>query len=103
MTALPTRGHTPGHTVYDTRNEAGHHLLIWGDTIHVPSLQFASPEVSWELDSNQAQARTSRSALLKRLAGPGHFVAGAHLDWPGIGRVMSTDRGYTLQALPDTP
>ncbi|MFD5831661.1 MBL fold metallo-hydrolase [Lentzea sp. NPDC060358] len=95
MTALPTPGHTPGHTVYDVRSEAGH-LLVWGDTVHVPSVQFARPEVTWELDADQDLARAARLELLARLAAPGHFVAGAHLDWPGIGRVEARDRGYAL-------
>jgi hypothetical protein len=34
-------------------------MLIWGDTVHVPSIQFARPELTWELDANQNQARTS--------------------------------------------
>ncbi|HEX7303109.1 MBL fold metallo-hydrolase [Lentzea sp.] len=95
MTALPARGHTPGHTVYDVRTDAGH-LLVWGDTIHVPSVQFAHPEVAWELDHDQELARAERAALLARLATPGHFVAGAHLDWPGIGGVVPAGDGYAL-------
>ncbi|MFD9700942.1 MBL fold metallo-hydrolase [Lentzea sp. NPDC059081] len=95
MTALPAKGHTPGHTVYEARSDAGT-LLIWGDTIHVPSVQFAHPEVAWELDHDQDLARAARLALLDRLATPGHFVAGAHLDWPGIGRVVPDGTGYAL-------
>ncbi|TCC24716.1 MBL fold metallo-hydrolase [Kribbella speibonae] len=98
MTALPTVGHTPGHTTYDVRDGDGH-LLIWGDTIHVPSLQFAHPEVCWELDDDQTLARAGRAALLDRLTRPRHFVAGAHLDWPGIGRVTQDGLGYAVEYL----
>ncbi|MGW6194638.1 MBL fold metallo-hydrolase [Kribbella sp. NPDC055110] len=98
MIALPTVGHTPGHTTYDVHDGDGH-LLIWGDTIHVPSLQFSHPEVSWELDSDQALAMASRVRLLERLAGPRHFVAGAHLDWPGIASVTKDGSGYALEYL----
>jgi glyoxylase-like metal-dependent hydrolase (beta-lactamase superfamily II) len=94
--ALPYVGHTPGHTVYDVRSSAGH-LLVWGDTVHVPSLQFAQPHVTWELDDDQPRARASRMSLLEKLTRPGYFVAGAHLDSPGIGRVTRSGEGYALQ------
>jgi glyoxylase-like metal-dependent hydrolase (beta-lactamase superfamily II) len=100
VTAIPTPGHTPGHTVYDARSNSGH-LLVWGDTVHVPSLQFDQPNVSWELDGDQPQARTARAALLEQLTRPAHFVAGAHLDSPGIARVTraGTGTGYALEYL----
>ncbi|NUS44036.1 MAG: MBL fold metallo-hydrolase [Mycobacteriaceae bacterium] len=97
-TAIPTPGHTPGHTVYDVSCGTGH-LLVWGDTVHVPTLQFDQPNVSWELDGNQAQARAARAALLEQLAQPHHFVAGAHLDSPGIARIARSGNGYALEYL----
>ncbi|WP_227983598.1 MBL fold metallo-hydrolase [Nocardia spumae] len=98
ITAIPTPGHTPGHTVFDISSGTGH-LLVWGDTVHVPALQFDQPNVSWELDGNQAQARAARATLLERLTRPHHFVAGAHLDSPGIARVTSSGDGYGLEYL----
>ncbi|WP_433590527.1 MBL fold metallo-hydrolase [Nocardia sp. CA-145437] len=97
-TAIPTPGHTPGHTIYDITSGAAH-LLIWGDTVHVPTLQFEQPTVSWELDGNLSQARAARVALLERLTRPNHFVAGAHLDSPGIARVSPSGNGYALEYL----
>ncbi|MGW4246799.1 MBL fold metallo-hydrolase [Nocardia sp. NPDC004722] len=97
-TAIPTPGHTPGHTVYEIRSSAGH-LLVWGDTVHVPTLQFDQPKVSWEFDGDQPQARAARATLLEQLTRPNHFVAGAHLDSPGIARVTPAGEGYTLEYL----
>ncbi|MEV5965465.1 MBL fold metallo-hydrolase [Kribbella sp. NPDC051952] len=97
-TAVPTPGHTPGHTVYDISSGSGH-LLVWGDTVHVPTLQFDQPKVSWELDGDQSQARAARAGLLEQLTRPHHFVAGAHLDSPGIARVTPAGNGYTLEYL----
>ncbi|MFD8478339.1 MBL fold metallo-hydrolase [Kitasatospora sp. NPDC059673] len=97
-TAVPTPGHTPGHTVYDIRSSSGH-LLVWGDTVHVPTLQFDRPNVSWEFDGDQPQARAARAALLDQLPHPHHFVAGAHLDSPGIARVTPSGHGYALEYL----
>ncbi|MDI2128378.1 MBL fold metallo-hydrolase [Yinghuangia seranimata] len=97
-TAIPTPGHTPGHTVYEVTSSAGR-LLAWGDTVHVPTLQFEQPTVSWELDGDQSQARAARARLLEQLAQPDHFVAGAHLDSPGIARVTPSGDGYALEYL----
>ncbi|MFE9426893.1 MBL fold metallo-hydrolase [Kitasatospora sp. NPDC006697] len=97
-TAVPTPGHTPGHTVYEVRSGGGC-LLAWGDTVHVPALQFEKPRVSWEFDGDQPQARAARAGLLEQLVRPGHFVAGAHLDSPGIARVARSGDGYALEYL----
>ncbi|GAA2047754.1 MBL fold metallo-hydrolase [Catenulispora yoronensis] len=97
-TAVPAPGHTPGHTVYEIRSGAGE-LLVWGDTVHVPTLQFGQPKVSWEFDGDQAQARAARAALLEQLSQPRRFVAGAHLDSPGIARVTPAGNGYALEYL----
>lgn len=98
VTAIPTPGHTDGHTVYDVSSSAGH-LLVWGDTVHVPSLQFAQPGTSWELDGDQPQARKARLALMEHLTKPHHYVAGAHLDSPGVGHVTRNGDGYALEYL----
>ncbi|WP_369185483.1 MBL fold metallo-hydrolase [Streptomyces sp. Y1] len=92
-TAVPTPGHTPGHTVYEVRSGASR-LLVWGDTVHVPTLQFDRPNVAWEYDGDQPRARTARAALLEQLTRPHHFVAGAHLDSPGIARVTRSGDGH---------
>ncbi|MEC3918892.1 MBL fold metallo-hydrolase [Nocardia sp. CDC160] len=97
-TAVPTPGHTPGHTVYEIASGTGR-LLVWGDTVHVPTLQFEKPDVAWEFDSDQSQARAARAVLLEQLVQPDHFVAGAHLDSPGIARVTPSGNGYALEYL----
>ncbi|MEU8712500.1 MBL fold metallo-hydrolase [Streptomyces sp. NPDC048663] len=74
VTAIPAPGHTPGHTVYEVSSSAGR-LLVWGDTVHVPSLQFAQPKVSWELDGARSQATRARTALLEQLTVPGYRPA----------------------------
>ncbi|MFD7794738.1 MBL fold metallo-hydrolase [Streptomyces sp. NPDC059759] len=98
VTAIPTPGHTAGHTIYEISSSAGR-LLVWGDTVHVPSLQFDQPNTSWELDGDQPQARQARLTLMEQLTKPHHFVAGAHLDSPGVGRVTRSGDGYSLEYL----
>lgn len=95
ITAVRATGHSPGHTAYEVASSVGR-LLVWGDIIHVPSVQFGRPEISWEFDSNQSRARDTRLALLERAAQPHYFVAGAHLDFPGIGSVTAGGDGFAF-------
>ncbi|MEU8724365.1 MULTISPECIES: hypothetical protein [Streptomyces] len=66
----------------------------------MPSVQFAQPNVSWELDGEQPQARKARTALLEPLTTPGYIGAGAHLDSPGVGHVTRKGTGYALEYRP---
>lgn len=48
---------------------------------------------------DQPGARKARAALLEQLSAPGQFVAGAHLDSPGVGRVTRDGDGFALEYL----
>lgn len=85
--ALDSHGHTPGHVSYLFDGGDGAQLLVWGDIVHFHALQFAQPDVSYEADSDRNAAIASRTALLKRAADAGWWVAGAHLPFPGLGHV----------------
>lgn len=93
ITVVAAHGHEIGHSAFEV-SSAGDTLLIWGDIIHVPSIQFARPELTWEYDDDQAQARSTRQRMLRRAARPNCFVAGAHLEFPGIGAVAERDNAY---------
>jgi glyoxylase-like metal-dependent hydrolase (beta-lactamase superfamily II) len=88
VSAVPAPGHTPGHTAYLFSSDR-QHLLVWGDIIHNAAVQFPHPEVSIEFDWDQPSAVTSRRALLSRAASRGWWVAGAHLPFPGLGRIQA--------------
>ena len=98
VTAVQAHGHEVGHTAFEVSN-AGETLLIWGDIVHVPSIQFSRPELTWEYDDNQTAARSTRERLMRRVSQPGCFVAGAHLDFPGIGTVVAAETGYRYRPL----
>jgi glyoxylase-like metal-dependent hydrolase (beta-lactamase superfamily II) len=97
ITSMQAHGHEVGHTAFEV-SSAGDTLLIWGDIVHVPSIQFARPELSWEFDTDQVQARATRQSMLAQAARPNVFVAGAHLDFPGVGSV--TGGGDTFSYTP---
>jgi glyoxylase-like metal-dependent hydrolase (beta-lactamase superfamily II) len=95
VVAIAAPGHEVGHTAF----LVGGSLLIWGDIIHHPSIQFAQPDVTWIYDTDQAQARTTRLSLLARAAAENWPVAGAHLAFPGIGRISVAESGYAFHLI----
>jgi glyoxylase-like metal-dependent hydrolase (beta-lactamase superfamily II) len=90
--AVPTPGHTPGHTAWRIVS-GSEQLLIWGDIIHLPGVQFAIPEagVIYDLDSSAAAA--ARRRVLDMVAADRIPVAGVHLDFPGYGMVTAERNG----------
>lgn len=91
--ALP--GHTPGHTGYMIRS-GGQELLIWGDVIHWPAVQFAHPEAAMTYDVDPVQARETRKMILEKAASTGMLVAGMHLYFPGFARVRREGEAYCV-------
>ena len=87
LSAVALPGHAPGHTGYafDTGEDR---FLFFGDIVHVPALQFGNPAFSWGYDDDQPTARVTRLQVFHAAAEAGTWIAGAHLGWPGIGRVV---------------
>ncbi len=102
LQALPAFGHTPGHTAFlITTNEK--RVLVWGDIMHVPAVQFARPEVGVVYDVNGREAVKTRQALLRQAQSEKVIVAGMHLPFPGWGAVQKPagggDAGYVFAPL----
>ena len=100
ITAIPLPGHTPGHMGVMVES-GGQELLIWGDTVHVPPVQFAMPEVTIGFDTDQDMARATRLELFDRAATDRLMVAGMHINFPGIGYVeRRAEAGYHFVPAP---
>src|SRR5215472_10403821 len=69
VTAIPCHGHTPGHTSF-LISSGNEQLLIWGDTVHVPEIQTARPEVCMEFDTDPDAAAPVISSFPKRGSRP---------------------------------
>lgn len=93
ISAVPSRGHTPGHTSYMVSSK-GRELLVWGDIVHSHAVQFTHPEVSIEFDTDQKQAIATRKTLFRQAAQQGWMIAGAHLPFPGLGHIRHDKHGY---------
>ncbi len=91
----PLPGHTPGHSGYLVRS-GGDSLLIWGDIVHVPAIQFARPEIGMKFDADIEQARRTRLAVLERAASERLRVAGMHHEFPTFGFVAKAGSGFSF-------
>ena len=93
--AVPAHGHTPGHSVFviESGDES---LLIWGDTVHVPEIQTARPEVTIAFDTDPAGAEASRRRIFDMVATDRLLVTGMHLHFPGFSHLTRRGSGYAL-------
>jgi glyoxylase-like metal-dependent hydrolase (beta-lactamase superfamily II) len=92
LTALDARGHTPGHTAFMLESE-GSRMLFWGDLVHAAALQFPRPDISSVYDMDPARAAAVRAEMMETAAARDIPVAGAHLPFPGVGRVRALPGG----------
>ncbi|KUP90786.1 MBL fold metallo-hydrolase [Tritonibacter horizontis] len=92
-------GHTPGHSSIVLKTEAGEQLVFWGDIIHGDYIQFDSPDIYVSFDVDGAQAAATRRRVLAEAADKHYLVAGAHLPFPGIGRVARDETLYRFVPL----
>lgn len=91
--AIPTVGHTPGHTIYAVESD-GNRLVVWGDLMHVAAVQFVQPQVTIAFDTDSKTAMPARKKNYADAAKKGYYVAVAHVSFPGIGRLRADGAGY---------
>jgi glyoxylase-like metal-dependent hydrolase (beta-lactamase superfamily II) len=94
ISATTAYGHTPGSIVYAVESD-GKRLLVIGDLIHVGPVQFAKPDVTISFDSDHVEAAKTRRALFEHAAQSGAILGGAHLAFPGLGRLRANGSGYS--------
>lgn len=91
--AVAAHGHTPGHTIFVVESQ-GQRLVVWGDLIHVAAVQFPEPSVTIRFDTDSDAAAVQRRQRAAEAAEGGHWVAAAHLSFPGIGHLRANGQGY---------
>jgi glyoxylase-like metal-dependent hydrolase (beta-lactamase superfamily II) len=98
VTAVHLPGHTPGHIGWRITS-GGAALLIWGDVVHLPGLQFAQPAVGMTFDVDRELGRATRARALDMVATDRLVLAGMHLDFPTFGHVRRAGAGYAFEPL----
>ncbi len=96
IAAISSNGHTPGHTAWQIQS-GGEGLVFWGDTVHMAALQVPRPDVVMVYDLDQDAARRSRMSMFERVITDNLAVAGAHLDYPGMVRMVRRGAGYWME------
>jgi len=91
--AIASYGHTPGHCIYVIESR-GQKLVLWGDLMHVAAVQFGAPATTHKGDTDSKAAAAQRQKAYADAAKNGYLVAGAHLSFPGIGRLRTEGEGY---------
>jgi glyoxylase-like metal-dependent hydrolase (beta-lactamase superfamily II) len=92
--ALP--GHTPGHTGWLIAS-GKESLLIWGDLVHLASVQVARPDTGLVFDVDPQAACATRLRTFDRVAADRLKVAGAHMDFPGFGTIVRRGSGFAFE------
>jgi len=93
----PCPGHSPGHVLINLASN-GARALASGDVIH-HRIQLAFPELSTIADTDRALARTTRTALIERLADTPTVLLPAHFPPPVFGRVVRSGQGFGYAAV----
>lgn len=91
--AIPAVGHTNGHTIYEIQSK-GQKLVVWGDLIHVAAVQFATPSVTIQFDTDAKKAAAERKKDFADAAKQAYFTAITHISFPGIGQLRAEGAGY---------
>jgi len=87
-------GHTPGHVGFLLESNDAK-LFLWGDLAHAMDIQMPFPEVAVSYDSDTAKAIETRLKLLKYVCDNKIPIAGAHIQYPGMGRLTkNASNGY---------
>ncbi len=104
VTAVPLGGHTPGHCGY-VFGDGRESFFIFGDTVHVATVQFALPEAGMIFDWDAESAVASRRRAFALAADSGHILGGMHLPFPGIGTLRrdGVDGGFRFEPIPLPP
>ncbi len=95
ITAVPEPGHTPGHTGWLIAS-GDDSLLIWGDIVHLPGVQFARPGAGMGFDADGAQAIATRQRIMDMAATDRLLVAGMHLNFAAFGHLARAGDGYAF-------
>jgi glyoxylase-like metal-dependent hydrolase (beta-lactamase superfamily II) len=93
ISAVLQAGHTPGHTGWLVQSN-GERLLVWGDIVHLASVQVPRPDAALVFDVDPQAACATRRRVFERVAAERLCVAGAHLDFPGFGSLARDGAGY---------
>jgi len=90
--AIPTPGHTPGHSFYLVESQ-GEAMQFIGDVVHVASVQFPETAITIRYDVDPKRADSQREKQFAVAATNRILIAAPHLPYPGIGHIRAEAGG----------
>jgi len=97
VTSVALGGHTPGHCGYEIAS-GDSRLLDIGDVAHSSIVSLEKPEWTVQFDNDSALAKTTRRAILTRLAKDQELVYAPHFPFPGVGHIVADGSGFAWKA-----
>jgi glyoxylase-like metal-dependent hydrolase (beta-lactamase superfamily II) len=97
VVAIPSPGHTPGHSAFLV-SSGGNTMIVWGDTVHIPEVQIARPQVTVMFDVDQPLAAASRRRILERCVSESLLIGGMHVHFPGFAHLRHEHGRFELTA-----
>jgi len=95
ITAIPTIGHTPGHSSFVVAS-GGRKLMVSADVTNRPELFLRNPGWHVQFDMNAQQAEETRRKFYDMVVAERLPVAGFHFPFPALGHVEKVGGGYLL-------
>jgi glyoxylase-like metal-dependent hydrolase (beta-lactamase superfamily II) len=102
VTAMPTPGHTPGHTSHVVSSGAKS-VYLQADVTHAPFLFARNPGWHFMLDVDPVAAEATRRKVYDMLAADRMMVQGFHYPFPAAGHVEKTATGYREEIVQWSP
>ena len=91
--AIPTFGHSPGHTSYHVESN-GQRLLVWADIANHYVLSIQQPEWHTDADDDKDAAVATRKRVLDMVSKDKLPVVGYHMPFPSLGFVEKSGTSY---------
>jgi len=95
ITALPTVGHTPGHTSYVVASGSGK-VYVQSDVTNHPALFVRNPGWHAAFDQDPVKAEETRRKVYDMLVAEKMMVQGFHYPFPALGHVEKDGDGYRV-------
>jgi glyoxylase-like metal-dependent hydrolase (beta-lactamase superfamily II) len=102
LTAIPTVGHTPGHTSYVLTSGAGS-IFIQSDVTNNPDLFARNPGWHGFFDQDPGMAEQTRRRVYDMIVAEKLLVQGFHYPFPGLAHVEKEGSGYRVVPMPWNP